>query len=55
MGVYMRHEDRQLRESKVFEVVINLMKFLKLYLIVYEKEKSKVTQVLSNRPKSKVT
>jgi hypothetical protein len=37
----MRHGDRRLRESKVFEVVINLMKFLKLCLVVYVKEKSK--------------
>jgi hypothetical protein len=51
----MRHRDRRLRESKVFEVVMNLMKFLKLCLVVYVKEKSKATQVLSNSTKSRAT
>jgi hypothetical protein len=52
----MRHEDRQLRESKVFEVVINLIEFLELRLqAVYVREKSKATQILSNSTKNKAT
>jgi hypothetical protein len=55
MGVHLRHEDRQWRELKVFEVVINLIEIFELRLVVYVKKKSKATQILSNRTKSRAT